>query len=89
MGKVELYHAWAWDCDECGAQNFARSIARDFGDDGEKERWYRESENMDDCTPLPEDFEEMECFMYPDVVQCEECNTQYETCVNPNLEEDS
>lgn len=86
MEKTELYHAWAWTCDNCGSENFARSIAKDFYEDGEKERMFRECHDLDDCTPLPEDFEDLECFLYPDVVECHECETQYETYVSPEWE---
>src|SRR5690606_30896744 len=30
MGAVELHQAWHWACDECGRDNFARSVTADL-----------------------------------------------------------
>lgn len=83
MDKTELYHAWAWTCDHCGCENFTRSISKEFCSEAEKLNWYRDFQPEGE---LPEDFEELECFMYPDIVECRECDTQYETFVAPDWE---
>lgn len=79
MKKAFLYDAWGWDCDECGRQNFALAIYREFPDLKEKAALYRLSKGLDEDDELPEGWEEFDCLMFPDQVTCAHCHEDFET----------
>ena len=68
---VELRPAHAWDCPECGRENFARCIVASLPPDElaiAKER-FGFSEEQEGCF-----------LTKPDFVTCMWCHTMYETC---------
>lgn len=70
MKKAELKVAYVYDCDECGTENFVRSVVYEFDDEtaGEMKVDYG-----------IEDWEEGEWCSIPDEVQCKFCKTKYKT----------
>lgn len=65
---ARLHHAFRWDCDSCGRENFVRAISM--------EREYIESK-------LGEDIEtDGDYVLYPAIVVCQHCTSQYLSSFN-------
>ncbi len=60
---ARLHHAFRWDCDNCGRENFERAIAM------EKEYIETRIEGETD--------DEGEYVLYPAMVSCKHCSAQY------------
>lgn len=71
--KAELQTAYLWTCDNCGRDNFIRSIKCDEQVLDEQER----QELRDEHGIQP--FDIGEWVMQPDEVTCEFCKSTYET----------
>lgn len=63
--RVELRPAWAWDCDACGRENFARAVVP-CSLEGQLPEGFDAS-----------DFEGGEWITKPDSVECEYCGTEF------------
>ena len=78
MSHVELHQAWHWTCDECGRNNFARSVTADLSGLTEDEiRNYALQLGIIDVheTEIPEG----SFVTVPNTVTCEHCGEQYQT----------
>lgn len=65
MKTVELHNAWTWDCEECGALNFSRSITHEVTDE---EREEIESRGVDSDGVF---------LTRPNVVVCSACKEKF------------
>lgn len=70
MREVELRPAYAWDCEECGRQNFANGICPDLSEEDVQEL-------RDDHGIQP--WEVGTWQMMPTVVKCEHCGSEFKT----------
>lgn len=70
---AELHHAWAWDCEHCGAENFCRSVVADFLTDEDRQSFA--DEMGVDCALLPSDY----FCTKPETVLCKSCSSEYST----------
>lgn len=70
MKTVELRTAYVWTCEECGRDNFARSVVFEFDDETRAEL----EEKYGD-----EEFDEGEWVRIPDEVECVFCLEKYKT----------
>lgn len=68
--KAELHLAYQWDCDECGVENFCRSI-----------KYHRTPEDEEEIRERfgIEPWEEGEFRTRPTKVVCSACGTIYQT----------
>ena len=67
---AEMHHAYVWDCDNCGRENFVRAIAFEGSPDDLEEM--REEHGV-------ETWDAGEFETYPDGVKCKHCGTEYAT----------
>jgi hypothetical protein len=75
--KARLLTAYVWDCDDCGAENFERSIIAELHDD-EREEMYRHFHELDEWAELPEHWREFQMVTRPDSVTCCECGMVFD-----------
>lgn len=74
-GRVGIRAAWEWTCDECGRDNFERSIEIKATPDQ-----IRDEFELGPRDPIPQSlFEMCSYFCYPDFVQCRFCSYVFET----------
>lgn len=68
--RVELVPAWLWTCDECGRDNFERSIVAELS-----------AEEMDELKQDHgiEEFHEGDFLSAPDQVVCQGCGEEFQT----------
>lgn len=78
MKSVELKTAYWWHCEECGSENFSRSIKIELAP-GEKEEVYRSFHDLDDYAELPEGWDQFETCHIPDEVCCSFCGAKFAT----------
>ena len=78
MQEVELHAAWSWDCDNCGRENFCRGMTIEFPTIEEQEAAFRFHRNLYPGDPLPSDWRDFECLTFPETVECEFCEAEYE-----------
>ncbi len=73
---ARLHHAFRWDCDNCGRENFERAISM--------EREYIEGRIKGDIE------DDGDYVLYPAMVFCEHCSAQYLASFNglDDLEEE-
>ena len=69
---ARLHHAFRWDCDECGRENFERAISL-------------EKEYLEGKIPVDED-KGSDYVLYPAIVVCEHCTAQFLSSFNGALE---
>tara|TARA_Y100000361_G_scaffold13194_1_gene10445 strand:+ start:1271 stop:1510 length:240 start_codon:yes stop_codon:yes gene_type:complete len=69
---ARLHHAFRWDCDECGRENFERAISLEKG--------YLEGKITVDND------EDSDYVLYPAIVVCEHCTAQFLSSFNGELE---
>jgi hypothetical protein len=67
---TELHPAFSWDCDDCGAENFARCIVPEMSDEDLKE--LREDHGI-------QPWETGDLLMMPTEVTCSKCGAAYAT----------
>lgn len=70
MNTVELRPAYAWDCEKCGRENFARGIVVELSEE-------EMAEMRDDHGVQP--WEEGNWMMMPTTVTCVQCLTLFDT----------
>jgi len=68
--QAEMHPAYAWDCDDCGAENFNRAIVPEMSDDDLKEL-------RDDHGVQP--WEAGQFMMMPTEVTCAKCGATFAT----------
>ena len=75
---VEVRPAYAWDCNECGHENYERAIVYEFS-----------PEELADTTGelSPEGAVTGEWISHPDEVKCRACGREY-TVIDMNQEQD-
>ena len=66
LPRIELLHAWMWNCEHCGAENFERCITKELDD-------------LDIEVGLVPEYERHEYAVYghPETVKCHECGSVY------------
>ena len=70
---ARLHHAFRWDCDVCGRENFERAISM--------EKNYLEDK-------IEVDYDEgSDYVLYPAIVVCEHCTAQFLASFNGDLED--
>lgn len=74
--KAELHSAFVWDCDNCGRENFVRSVTVEMNPDDPEDAELiaiarEESGHLGDVTGFWQ--------MAPDDVTCQHCGAEYET----------
>jgi hypothetical protein len=69
--KVELHSAYCWTCDECGRDNFVRSIVAELSAEDRAE-----GARQMGCDPA--DIVTGEWATRPDEVTCQHCGTMFE-----------
>ncbi len=74
MKKIELRPAYIWDCDECGIENFERTIIIPIEELTEEEREQFSEEELQEFLGEDGSFQSM-----PNNVTCSNCDTEYET----------
>lgn len=67
--KAELHTAYMWDCDECGQENFCRSVECAFEE--EDREWLAEK-------GIDMDEEQGNWCTRPTTVKCSKCGTEFE-----------
>lgn len=77
--KTELHPAYVWDCDECGQENFARSVVLELSDEEKAEA--EEDHGID---PDGVGF----WSTYPDSVTCAACGKRFLSASMQDGEED-
>ena len=68
MKAIELRTAFAFDCDNCGKENFVRGIVHEFSQeeiDDLKDKFGIDRQTIGDWMTIPE------------VVECQYCKTQF------------
>ena len=75
--KARLLSAYVWDCDNCGAENFERSIVAEMCDD-DREEMFRQFHDLDQWAELPSNWRDFQMVTRPDEVTCSECGMRYE-----------
>lgn len=67
---IELWAAWFWTCDECGQDNFERSVTAEITpEDADK--------YADKYGTTPEEFLDGQWCTKPTIVTCPHCDAQY------------
>lgn len=79
MQEVELHQAWLWTCENCGRDNFARSITVEFDSVEEKEEAFRAVYHLDPFEELPESWDQCDCVTCPERVECDFCEAVFKT----------
>lgn len=74
MKLIELHLAFVFDCDDCGRENFVRSITGDFSEEELQE--LREEHGV-------EVYELGEWHTRPGVVKCKFCGSDFLTAEGP------
>jgi hypothetical protein len=75
MGVVELHQAFAWDCEECGRENFERAVQAEMTPEEAKEFAAKQGVISEDELNDP-DFSG--CFlMAPKSVKCKHCGNEF------------
>lgn len=67
---VTMRPAYAWDCEECGRENFARGIVREFSEDELQE--LREEHGI-------QPWESGDFMSMPESVKCGHCGAAFKT----------
>lgn len=83
--KIELNPAWTWDCDDCGRENFARSISAVFTEAeciDMRKHMGLEADEWKAETPT-EFVEKYGWQMQPDNVKCAHCGASFEVLFEP------
>lgn len=75
--RVELHLAFVWDCDDCGRENFTRSITKEISEEEKQEMCERYG--IDDLPPGV-------LMSAPEVVVCKHCGSEFET-IRRSIEE--
>lgn len=78
MKTVELKMAYHWNCEDCGADNFAVAARAEFAP-GEREELYRDYHGMASYETLPENWEQFELVSIPEIVTCTDCKAEFKT----------
>lgn len=78
MKPVELKTAYHWNCEECGADNFAVAIKEEFGP-GEREEAFRDYHGLASYEVLPDNWEHFEMVSIPEKVKCKGCQSEFAT----------
>lgn len=76
--RVELLHAFAWLCEECGSENFIRAAAVEMTDDA-REAAYRHYNRLDQWAELPNNWREFSVVDFPTIVNCVACKSEFGT----------
>jgi len=79
MNRIELHPAHAWDCDECGAENFVRCVVPEMSDE-------ELAELRDDHGVQP--WEAGHFMQVPDEVTCAKCGATFGTQFMDQSEDD-
>ena len=87
MRRVELKTAYHWNCDECGADNFALPVKAELTDE-KREEVFREIHQLQEWDTLPPDWQYFELVQIPNVVACSSCRTQFST-IDERIAEES
>lgn len=74
MNSTELRPAYTWDCDECGIENFERTISISLEELSEEGRSQFTEEQLEEFLTEEGTFNSM-----PDTVKCKNCKTEYIT----------
>lgn len=75
--KARLLTAYVWDCEHCGAENFARAVVAELCDD-HREELYRHFHHLEAWEELPTRWREFEIVTHPDTVTCRSCGMEFE-----------
>lgn len=70
MASIELHLAFVWDCDDCGRENFVRSIVGEFDEDAMKEMREEHGITAYECG---------EWHTAPTSVTCQHCGSTFAT----------
>jgi hypothetical protein len=76
--RVELIQAFAWTCEDCGRDNFARAVAVEGADAKELQQQMRDDLGLMDFEPIPDGWGG-ELLMAPKRVMCATCGAEFET----------
>lgn len=71
MRKVELHHAFVWDCDECGRENFCNGL--------DPELTAEEIEELKEIHGIEPSELGGKFLLAPATVICKYCKTEFET----------
>jgi rubredoxin len=72
--KTELRPAYTWDCDECGVENFERTVIIPLEELTEEEKQQFSNEELQEFLSEDGTFQSM-----PNHVKCKNCGAEYET----------
>lgn len=75
--KARLLSAYVWDCDNCGTENFVRSIVAEMCDE-DREEMFRHFHDLDQWAELPANWRDFQMVTRPDEVTCCECEAKFE-----------
>lgn len=74
MKTIELHPAYSWDCDECGIENFERTVVIPLEELTDEEREQFSAKDLESFLSEDGTFQSM-----PNHVKCYNCETEYKT----------
>jgi len=76
MDSVELRICYRWTCDNCAEVNYVDPIAAELTVE-QAESAYRKFSDLEQWSPLPDNWRDFELCQVPSVVKCKSCGEQF------------